>query len=132
MSREKSYNLEWCLKCNVVSSKCLNLCSWYVQPKQYSYWNLNKCDLFFSGQYSTKILSALCKINKMQPSLFEIIIFHEKWSHLMSQTFYGNKPYSDLPYAHRGYGLFSFSDYFMMRLFTCACIEGHFHVGCHL
>ena len=32
--------------------------------------------------------------------------------------------------SHRGYGIFS--DYFMMLLFTCACVEGHIRVGRHL
>ena len=32
--------------------------------------------------------------------------------------------------SHRGYGIFS--DYPMMLLFTCACVEGHIRVGRHL
>ena len=32
--------------------------------------------------------------------------------------------------SHRRYGFFS--DYFMWLLFTCACVEGHIYVGCHL
>ena len=35
-----------------------------------------------------------------------------------------------LAVAHHRYGFFS--DYFMMLLFTCACIEGHIRVGGHL
>ena len=34
------------------------------------------------------------------------------------------------PCTHRGYGIFS--DYFILLLFTCACVEGHIHVGRHL